>query len=209
MILSPVFKGDLSNWRHTVLLGTHECIRRALRTLVLITDEQCYQHSDIKILKLRIETCFEWYNKYFVFGLPEHHTAEEDIIFPWIEKTCKVKLPKKISKDHDQLIQMMDDIKNSQNEFKEMLKWSATEFAVKLKILNQRCCKLEQLMSEHLNEEERSIVPLITKYNISYEQFQKMHKKIETKYLSNLHHSFWMLEPKLKGKKARIKSSTI
>jgi len=170
-MLSPTFsREDVAEWTNCSLLIPHEPLRGGLNVLVELTDPKYYEDGDAVVLAKRIKVFYAWYSDIFYFYVHEHHDAEEKIYFPWLEERTE-KLPQKLSLDHEELIEMMDAIKNGQQTFfDDAGALKEEEFAENLRALHRASVKLCEEMSRHLNAEEEAIPGLLRKHEVTRQE---------------------------------------
>lgn len=183
-ILSPNFtEQDLSDWTNCALLIPHEPIRSGLNTFVQITnpEQNYFSRSTSDVVEVestdngrgkQIKLLFRWYNRILYRFIHHHHDAEENIYFPWLQKRTE-KLPPKITKDHVELVEMMENIKNLENTFFDEAGDLLEEtFVANLKQLHEMSIELKDSMWEHLNEEELIVPELLRKHNVTEKEHE-------------------------------------
>lgn len=149
MVTSTVIT-DPQDWADESILLPHELIRSALNRMEHVLKEDNF--GEYAIWKI---TYFQrWYKKYFCTFVEHHHTAEENIYFPFIK--TKVEIPEKVETDHSELMNLMDDIKGIYD----------------IDLLRNKVSILKEKMFEHLAEEEQ-IIPSALRDN-----FTKLQEKI-------------------------------
>lgn len=184
-ILSPNFTAeDLSEWTNCALLIPHEPIRSGLKTLVEITNPNRSHYCRLNIDGLeqyrgkQIRVLFQWYNDIFHFYVHHHHDHEESIYFPWLQQRTE-KLPEKMTNDHDDLITMLDNIKDLEKIFfYEPGRLMEETFVANLKQLHEACIALRQSMEEHLDEEEMVVPGLLRKYSVTEKEHEAVVDRI-------------------------------
>jgi hemerythrin-like domain-containing protein len=97
-----------------------------------------------------------WYQDYFCSVVHHHHDAEEKIYFPWIE--TRVQVPAKISAEHPELMQAMDDLSSM---LKDGAAAPAGQRAERLAGVQKFVAAFVEDMLEHLAEEEEIIPRLL------------------------------------------------
>merc|ERR1712154_420229 len=104
--------------------------------------------------------------------------AEANIYFPFIREKCD-ELPSKLAKDHEQLLQNLDNIRDLEQEFNvDDEEKKEEDFIETLQELNTLCSQLRDDMNQHLKEEEKNIPPLMKKYGIKESEERKVIDKI-------------------------------
>ncbi len=186
-MLSPTFtREDIADWRNCGLLIPHEPLRQGLETLVEITDLRHYEDGDAKQWEKQINVFYQWYNDIFYFYVHHHHDAEEEIYFPWLADRIKASgatLPQKLTLDHQELMELMDAIKNGKDNFFDADSGTLKvgEFSGHLRELHSACTKLRNEMVQHLNEEEETVPGLLRENGVTHEEEQAVVQQIVEK----------------------------
>lgn len=114
------------------------------------------------------EAFLEWYVEYYYDFVHHHHDIEEKDFFPWInaalEKKGVARIPPKVGTQHEGLIKALNGFKERLGELVEVSKAGAAARGKQSDILARLSEDLRAFskdLSEHLDEEETNVVPLI------------------------------------------------
>lgn len=129
------------------LLIPHEPMRRGLNDLVDMIHSKHFE-ADVKNNMVIFK---KWYKDIFYDFFYQHHKDEDDIYFPWLSQ--KVKIPKIFHSEHEDILTLMDEIKDSTD----------------IRSLRLNCKKLRRLTNLHLDTEEE-FVPKFLKENFTEQE---------------------------------------
>jgi hypothetical protein len=110
-LTSEVFGVDnpIKDWADVGLLVPHECIRLEMQHMLTSVDSLNRSVEQKTILPWQALYFCEWFVDIFEPFIHQHHDAEEEIYFAWIQ--TKANIPgKRFSKCHEQLIKQLDEI---------------------------------------------------------------------------------------------------
>jgi hypothetical protein len=92
------------DWADLTFLTPHEALRREMSAMVVSVDALTPGGESWKVLLFA-----KWYSEAFYVMVHKHHDGEEKFYFPWVAK--KAELPEKYSKEHVDLVKVLDDIR--------------------------------------------------------------------------------------------------
>jgi hemerythrin-like domain-containing protein len=130
----------------------------------------------------------------FVHG---HHQAEETVFFPAVEAKTGKELPPSMTTDHHTLIELLEEIAPLEHQqVGACLSLFQLLFNILLlqdqSTLKQKIDHLVDLVIPHLNEEEDSLLPLISQ-NFTHAEIEVLSQKIVDSFSAS--QLFWELPP--------------
>lgn len=180
-LTSTVFGEDNppQDWADLSLLIPHEALRHELlvlqknvEALTMTSLSNKNYLCDSKDSSWRFTFFAEYVCDYFYEFVHEHHDNEEKIYFPWI--STKAKIPEKYSKSHEDLVSLLDKMKET---CEVILTKKGISCDNEVKILQETTPKFCSDMLEHMKEEEE-IIPKILRDKFTKEEESKIVNKI-------------------------------
>ena len=176
---------DPKDWWTVGLLIPHEAIRYDLIKALNHIKSPNFPGT-VADKAWRVEHFFKWYSEFYYVFVHHHHDIEESIYFPWALSKIPAEhhnIIKENTVDHVSLIEKMEELKNMQTKFTELMAKPETtdsdlkEFA---KTLIETWTSFAQLMCEHLAHEEGKLAPLIGQYATEEEENQKVSEIVKS-----------------------------
>jgi len=161
------------DWADESYLIPHEPIRWDLLESQRLLDLKYFDGT----VQWKVDNWYKWYDLFYQI-VHHHHDTEEQIAFPLIKAKAK-DVPDRLAKDHEGLLKMMDDIKESKKNFEKAK--TVDEKRKAGDTLRTLWNALVKEMLEHLAEEERVLCPLIRKH-----MTEKEHDQMVNTILSQL-----------------------
>jgi hemerythrin-like domain-containing protein len=175
-LTSAVFGEDNppQDWADLSLLIPHEALRHQLIALQKNVEALTTNESNIHNSKesWRFTFLAEYVCDYLYENVHEHHDNEEKIYFPWI--STKAKIPEKYSKSHEDLVSLLDKLKET---CEVILTKKGINCDDEVKLLQETTPKFCSDMVEHLKEEEE-IIPQLLRDNFTKEEESNIVDKI-------------------------------
>lgn len=149
---------SVKNWSRDWAAESYAFPHESLRRDLFLT-ERVLQKSFDATIPWHITSFYGWFGALLpiVHG---HHMAEEEVFFPAIQRKSGRPLPDQMTADHTTLISSLEEVASLKEKF-----LAAAGKEKELKQLESRLRDtfhtLYVMMTEHLNEEEDVLVPLI------------------------------------------------
>jgi hemerythrin-like domain-containing protein len=154
-------------WEEEGILFPHEGIRFLMQELIDATDAMD------PLPAWKWQNLATWYQEYFYAVVHHHHDAEEQIYLPWIQTRASV--PPKISADHPELMQTMDDLHDMFQTGATLATHERTEHLAKVCV---RVAAFVKNMQDHLAKEEEAIPLLLREGGFTQEEEGAVVEKI-------------------------------
>ncbi|KAL7572609.1 hypothetical protein ACA910_010366 [Epithemia clementina (nom. ined.)] len=157
-LTSSVFS-DPSNpptdWCDTAFLVPHEWLRREMAALVTSCDALPTDTNDDDNNAWKATYFAQWITDFFIVAFKMHHTNEDDIYVPMMkEQGCQGIGEKKISKDHQALLQQINELEQVAKSIQKAEGKDCNEAISQLKSL---VSAFVHEMLDHLKEEEMTL----------------------------------------------------
>eukprot|EP00403_Amphidinium_massartii_P019137 CAMPEP_0178408172 /NCGR_PEP_ID=MMETSP0689_2-20121128/19803_1 /TAXON_ID=160604 /ORGANISM="Amphidinium massartii, Strain CS-259" /LENGTH=270 /DNA_ID=CAMNT_0020029261 /DNA_START=120 /DNA_END=932 /DNA_ORIENTATION=- len=165
------------NWALRGFMVPHSCVRFATLKFLAAVDGLADSQ------KLAATTgeqsgdqaaCFnalrDWYNKYYLSYVHEHHDIEEKVYFPWISEQVQAKglppISEKVAAQHVDLVKALELLQKLLTELAASAAPQSPTSSKKAELLMQLKKEAHAFagdLFEHLDEEEQNICPLMRK----------------------------------------------
>ncbi|KAL9181720.1 hypothetical protein ACHAXT_012063 [Thalassiosira profunda] len=172
-LTSDVFGPDYPpvDWADCGLLIPHEAIRRQMS--MLVQSVTALPDDPAAGERWKVVLFAKWYVRYFFESVLEHHDAEEELYFPWIQE--KAEYPEKeMSKDHEDLLAEMEVMKKA---CEAIVARKGNGCAKEIAVLKKAAPGFEKDMRAHLKEEEETF-PKILREHFTQEEEGAIVEKI-------------------------------
>jgi len=147
------------DWADASLLVPHEALRMEMNCMIKSVDKLSELSKSNAMQSWQVVYFCEWYLDVFAPFCHEHHDVEEEIYFPWLQTRAKIP-EKELSKEHEELVEMLDGLASVCNKVISKFGYGCKE---EVEELRKRTHDLVIDMKEHMAEEERDIPPLAKK----------------------------------------------